>query len=302
MTPHITATLCGPDGRFFGPGPCELLRGVRQTGSLRAAAQQMDMAYTKALALLRRAEAAMGCPLTRRAVGGAGGGGSQLTPEAEALLARYEAWQAACQSEADALFAACFSDRAPRLRCVVMASGESRRFGSNKLLADFGGEPLLRRTLRGVPAGLDPVVVTRWEPVRALCREMGVRCLLQESPLLSDTIRFGLAAVWQADGCLFLPGDQPLVRPQSYAALIRAFGACPVRPVRLAWQGEAGSPALFPRCEFPALAGLQGDVGGGTVLRRLDPPARTVEAAAACELWDADTPDRLAALLAADTE
>ena len=29
--------------------------------------------------------------------------------------------------------------------CVIMASGASRRFGSNKLLADFCGEPMLCR-------------------------------------------------------------------------------------------------------------------------------------------------------------
>ena len=29
--------------------------------------------------------------------------------------------------------------------CVIMASGVSRRFGSNKLLADFCGEPMLCR-------------------------------------------------------------------------------------------------------------------------------------------------------------
>ena len=31
--------------------------------------------------------------------------------------------------------------------CVIMASGLARRFGSNKLLADFGGRPLLCRAL-----------------------------------------------------------------------------------------------------------------------------------------------------------
>ena len=43
--------------KFFGEGPCRLLRAVEQTGSLRAAAASMGMAYTKALKLLRRAEA-----------------------------------------------------------------------------------------------------------------------------------------------------------------------------------------------------------------------------------------------------
>ena len=35
--------------KFFGEGPCRLLRLVEQTGSLRAAAAAMEMAYSKAL-------------------------------------------------------------------------------------------------------------------------------------------------------------------------------------------------------------------------------------------------------------
>ena len=35
----------------------------------------------------------------------------------------------------------------PPVGCVIMASGLARRFGSNKLLADFGGRPLLCRAL-----------------------------------------------------------------------------------------------------------------------------------------------------------
>ena len=31
--------------------------------------------------------------------------------------------------------------------CVIMASGRAVRFGSNKLLADFGGAPLIVRAL-----------------------------------------------------------------------------------------------------------------------------------------------------------
>ena len=50
--------------KFFGEGPYRLLRGVEETGSLRAAAASMEMAYTKALKLLQNAEAALGFPLT----------------------------------------------------------------------------------------------------------------------------------------------------------------------------------------------------------------------------------------------
>ena len=41
----------------------------------------------------------------------------------------------------------CRKNALPPVGCVIMASGLARRFGSNKLLADFGGRPLLCRAL-----------------------------------------------------------------------------------------------------------------------------------------------------------
>ena len=82
--------------KFFGEGPCRLLRGIEQTGSLRAAAMEMGMAYTKALKLMKNAETALGCKLTMRTSGGRDGGGSRLTPEGEEWLKRYEAYREAC--------------------------------------------------------------------------------------------------------------------------------------------------------------------------------------------------------------
>ena len=82
--------------KFFGEGPCRLLRAVEETSSLRAAAASMQMSYTKALKLLKNAEAALGFPLTMRSAGGKDGGGSQLTREGKEWLKRYEAYRDAC--------------------------------------------------------------------------------------------------------------------------------------------------------------------------------------------------------------
>ena len=82
--------------KFFGEGPYRLLMGVEETGSLRSAALSMEMAYSKALKLLRNAEAALGFPLTRRTTGGRDGGGSILTPEGKEWLKKYEAYRDAC--------------------------------------------------------------------------------------------------------------------------------------------------------------------------------------------------------------
>ena len=82
--------------RFFGDGPCRLLRLVEQTGSLRAAAMEMGMAYTKAMKLLKQAENAVGEPLTTRAAGGKAGGGSALTQKGKELTQQYEVYKEQC--------------------------------------------------------------------------------------------------------------------------------------------------------------------------------------------------------------
>lgn len=177
-----------------------------------------------------------------------------------------------------------------KLGCVIMASGEGKRFGSNKMLADIYGEPLIARTIDSVPGGFDVVVSTRWPEVAHICEDKHCPCVLHDGELRSESVRAGLS--WGVErnwkGCLFLPGDQPLVSSDSFEALAGAFKANGgVAPVRLALNGEPASPVLFPASFFPNLMGLKGKDGGSSLLRgRAD--VQLVEARA-YELWDVDT-------------
>ena len=110
MRPDLRAYLLGDDGhRVFGPGPVDLLERVGELGSLRAAAIDMGMAYTKATRLVRDAERAFGFALTERTVGGTGGGGSQLTAEARGLIERYRAFELTSRWALSAAYETCFS-------------------------------------------------------------------------------------------------------------------------------------------------------------------------------------------------
>ena len=82
--------------KFFGEGPARLLRGIEETGSLRSSAMSMNMAYTKALKLIKNAETALGFPLTTRTTGGRSGGGSTLTDKGREWLEKYESYRDAC--------------------------------------------------------------------------------------------------------------------------------------------------------------------------------------------------------------
>lgn len=114
MQPVTRVYLYDDNGnKFFGEGPYRLLRGVEDTGSLRASAMAMGMAYTKALRLLRTAEEALGYPLTQRAAGGHAGGGSRLTPQGRAFLDTYARFRDRCAEENRLLWQQEFSHQQP---------------------------------------------------------------------------------------------------------------------------------------------------------------------------------------------
>jgi molybdate transport system regulatory protein len=76
---------------IFGSGICQLLVRVESTGSLRCAAAEMGMAYSKAWQVVRRAEEHLGFALIYRQVGGKRGGGSTLSDDGKRLVASFGA-------------------------------------------------------------------------------------------------------------------------------------------------------------------------------------------------------------------
>lgn len=276
--------------KFFGEGPARLLHGIEEKGSLRSAAISMDMAYTKALRILKNAEVTLGFLLTTRTTGGKDGGGSRLTTEGKAWLTKYEAYRDACNKANKVLYREFF----PVIGCVIMASGMSKRFGSNKLMTDFEGRPMILRALQATEGlFLCRVVVTRHEDVAQLCRDYGVKVVLHELPYRSDTVRLGLEALGDLDGCMFLPGDQPLLHKDTVAELIRCWESNRERIIRPVCGDVPGSPVLFPQWVFPELMNLPEGKGGNWVIKNYPDRVTTLNISDSYELMDADTPETL---------
>ena len=276
--------------KFFGEGPCRLLRCVEKTGSLRAAAMEMEMAYSKASKLLKQAEENLGFPLTRRSTGGKDGGGSVLTPEGKQWLRQYEAYRDACVKANQALYRQFF----PKTGCVIMASGLGKRFGGNKLMADFHGKPMIQRALDATEGLFSRrVVVTRHESVAELCRAQNVEVVLHDLPNRNDTVRLGLEALGDLDCCIFLPGDQPLLRRETVAMLLENWKGNSNSILRPAYEDTEGSPVLFPSWAFPELRNLPEGKGGGFVIGNHPNDVLRVFVANPFELADADTPETL---------
>ena len=293
MKPVTKIQLFDENGeKFFGEGPCRLLEKVEQTGSLRCAAASMEMAYSKALKLVKQAEEALGFPLTQRSVGGRDGGGSTLTPEGREFLHKYEAYRDACVQANRELYANYFPGKT--MGCVIMASGLGKRFGGNKLMAEFGGQPMIARILAATDDSFDRrVVVTRHEAVAAYCRARNVEVVLHNLPNRNDTVRLGLEAVGEVDGCLFCPGDQPLLKKETIEALINGWkrkSDCIWRP---SFEDQPGAPILFPKWAFSELLTLPEGKGGGFLARKYPERVRLHPVRDPYELMDVDTRETL---------
>ena len=182
--------------------------------------------------------------------------------------------------------------------CVIMASGLSKRFGGNKLMADFHGQPMICRILdatEGIFA--QRVVVTRSEEVAALCRDHGIRTVLHSLPHRSDTVRLGLEAMPGIDRCMFATADQPLLRRDTVAALTMDAKNDPYSIWRTSCEGVHGSPVMFPYWAFPEMMDLPEGKGGAVVIKKYPEHLRTVNVRDRYELKDVDSPKDLEELL-----
>ena len=190
-----------------------------------------------------------------------------------------------------------------KIGCVIMASGLARRFGSNKLLHDFHGEPVMCRILETMAAAplAARVVVTRHPEIRDLCESRQIPVVLHDLPEQSDTVRLGVEYLLEVcpemTGCMFAASDQPCLTVQSVTNLCAAFEDAPEKIWRLSWQGTVGNPVLFPKSTFAELLNLPVGKGGGAVVKKHPELVDTVEVADERELVDVDTPEILASLL-----
>lgn len=162
-----------------------------------------------------------------------------------------------------------------------MASGVGARFGGNKLMAELCDVPLVGHVVRATDGLFSRrVVVTRHADVAALCETLGAQVILHDEPCRNDTVRLGMEAMDGCDTVTFVQGDQPLIRPASIAALLRAAERDAAR------RGVAdvvGCDAVGAALADTAEGGVAEDYAMG-----LDAVERDVDAAAGCDAAESD--------------
>lgn len=180
-----------------------------------------------------------------------------------------------------------------------MASGLGKRFGSNKLLADFQGKTLIECVLELTGGELfdKRVVLTRSKAVWEICQAQGIEVILHEMPDRNDAIGLGIRNMQEMDGCIFCPCDQPLLRRESLQKMIDAFQLRQKGMFRLSYGERQGAPVLFSKEYFSELAELPPKSGGSYLVRKYPEMVEKIEASEEYELMDIDTKEDLEQLL-----
>ena len=188
----------------------------------------------------------------------------------------------------------------PRIAAVVLAAGQSTRMGSNKLLAELHGKPLVVQTVAQVQAsGVDEVVVVTGHQaaeVRAALAGAGAKFVNNPNYAegLAASVKAGIAAVQDFDAAFICLGDMPLIRAADMQRMMAAFDVEEGRTLIAPAQGrKLGNPVLWGQEHFVALTALEGDRGARSLLEAQRDAIVEIAVEHDGIMLDADTPESL---------
>ena len=160
---------------------------------------------------------------------------------------------------------------------LVLAAGESTRFGQPKQLLDWRGQPFVRAVARtALAAGLEPVIIVSGanaDRVEAAVQDLHVRIARNDDCKngQSSSIRKSVGSLKnesQVGAAIFLLVDQPQVTQSILQALVEkhAQGLYPV--IAPLVMDQRANPVLFDQATFADLMQLEGDVGGRAIFHK----------------------------------
>jgi molybdenum cofactor cytidylyltransferase len=163
-----------------------------------------------------------------------------------------------------------------RIAAIILAAGESTRFGSPKQLLDWRGKPFIRQVAEtALRAQLDPVIVVTGAQaagIEAALKDLSVRLVHNPDHVQgqSTSIKTGLGSLPSNVGAsIFLLADQPQIPVEVILALKeRHYRELPAILAPLVLEERRANPVLFDRRTFADLMQLRGDVGGRAIFDR----------------------------------
>jgi len=156
---------------------------------------------------------------------------------------------------------------------AVLAAGNSVRFGENKLLFEFEGQPLFSHVLKQLnQADIHICVVTQYEQIAEYCRSEEIPYVL--SPQSRAGISYSIKAAVNyfrelgAEDLVFTAADQPYLKAETVRTLTAARRDSGKGLGSLMTDGHPSNPTIFGCQYFDELLTLEGDAGGRKIIKR----------------------------------
>ncbi len=152
---------------------------------------------------------------------------------------------------------------------IILAAGESRRFGKPKALLDWKGQPFIRQVAKtALQASLDPVLVVVGavvDPIVDCLKDLPVKIIKNKDWQngQSASVRAGIQSIKRNTGAaIFMLCDQPQISASLLESLIELHRCTLSKIICPQVDGKRANPVLFDCETYPDLLTLQGDTGG----------------------------------------
>ena len=204
------------------------------------------------------------------------------------------------KSETERKRAAQMPSKRVKLALIMLAAGNSRRFGSNKLMYEVDGVPMYQRTLRMLQKAAERipdsriVVVTQpqYSEIIDIVKETGAEVLFNPKPErgIASSMQIGLEIAKDADACLFTVSDQPWLTAETIIALYDAFQSENKGMACTVWGEKTGNPCIFSKKYYRKLMEITGDKGGKQIIKRYPEDVTYLKISDEREQQDVDVP------------
>ncbi|MGQ9788656.1 MAG: nucleotidyltransferase family protein [Candidatus Hadarchaeaceae archaeon] len=179
---------------------------------------------------------------------------------------------------------------------LILGAGESRRMGTQKLLLEIRGRPMLEWAIESFKGIVDEIVVVlghRPDILIPLLERLGVKWTVnvEYSGGMITSVKEGLRVLKELEAVFVALGDQPFVEVDFLKKAIETWknGAKIVCPI---FKGKKGHPVLFDRSLFDEILSLGKDQFLRDVIHRHKKDLRTIESGE-WSVTDIDTPEGL---------
>lgn len=179
---------------------------------------------------------------------------------------------------------------------ILLAAGNSRRFGEDKLMWELDGKPMARHMLDllseiASQRNLALTVVTKDGPVAEMAKNTCARVIInhRSEDGISTSIHGAIDAISGDNPAVFFVADQPYMKKETITGFIDGYVKSGKGLGCVCHDGETGNPCAFDPGYFDELLAITGDRGGKRVIKQHPEDLYLYEVSDERELLDIDT-------------